>query len=144
MLKQILKQRAFKISVILLLAILGSVESPNPRWVLTEINPLHGFRKYELSLGNDVLVVVNRRKILTNKKRLVLTFIFANNEASRLYWCYFTDSKQARSNNPDAYKVFEYLMERGIFNKVEGLPGSIQSTIRSVLDNKPKIKARFI
>ena len=144
MLKQILKQRAFKISVIVLLAILGLVESSNPRWVLTEINSLHGFREYELSLGNDVLVVVNRRKILTSKKRLVLTFIFANNEASRLYWCYFTDSKQAHSNNPDAYKFFEHLMEIGVFNKVEGLPGSIQSTIRSVLDNKPKIKARFI
>jgi hypothetical protein len=97
-----------------------------------------------LSLGNDVLVVVNRRKILTSKKRLVLTFIFANNEASRLYWCYFTDSKQVRSNNPDAYKVFKHLMEIGVFNKVEGLPGSVQSTIRSVLDNKPKIKARVI
>ena len=144
MLKQILKQRAFKISVILVLAILGLIESPSPRWVLTEIDPLHAFREYELSLGNDVLVVVNRRKILTNKKRLVLTFIFANNEASRLYCCYFTDSKQVRSNNPDAYKVFEYLMEIGVFNKVEGLPGSIQSTIRSVLDNKPKIKARVI
>jgi len=144
MLKQILKQRAFKISVILLLVILGLVESSNPRWVLTEINPLYGFREYELSLGNDVLVVVNRRRILTSKKRLVLTFIFANNEASRFYWCHFTDSKQVRSNNRDAYKVFEHLMEIGVFNKVEGLPGSVQSTIRSVLDNKPKIKARVI
>lgn len=142
--KQIFKQHAFKISVIVLLIILGSVESSNPRWVLTEINSLHAFRKYELSLGNDVLVIVNRRRILTNKKRLVLTFIFANNEASRLYWCYFTDSKQVRSNSPDAYKVFEYLMKIGIFNRVEGLPDSIQSTIWSVLDNKPEIKARFI